>query len=583
MHCVKTSANPHAAANDAVHAGWSQDSSQVPNVWHANCRPTWPLGTNSVSSKLTATKHQHSMLQPAQQEPSNSNLHKQAPMLKLEPAAKKKLIDYPITKHTRPANNPYDSIGFEQQQQRQCLWLQGVSQCLSKLAGVSEEGKLLQRTLTVPWAWIARDLIQLLPVSSCYSYFMEDDDLFCQFLQQLTADNPQELSPAGAKMMASILCALAKADPHALAEYMEASSAVLRRVKDVCTALCNSNRSSEAADYAVNVAGCLLLHHKAGVRNARIKAAKKSMHLLLLLPPDQQSSACSELVRSHQSYLDVLLKLQDIPEPLGHSQVSWAVTVLERRLRIYKKASQRELSNICEWAVWATATTYSSGPCLQMVQLAVHANQLLQATTVRMPASTLSPLHKYTDFIWQACQPAKLDIEKADAHHKHDAHTVGMVYWVALLYSSSAQQHKHQAAGGASKHQMYSYLLHVTNSIQADMVDNASLQGMYRALHKLSPSMATNSQHQQPLRADLSSSHKNPAAASRPNETASKPTLFPMQATVVQGMVSYLQATQFPFVTCILAAFTSVAYATTATLCCCCFGSHVGKYTKSVV
>ena len=91
---------------------------------------------------------------------------------------------------------------------------------------------------------------------------------------------------------------------------------------------------------------------------------------------------------------------------------------------------------------------------------------------------------------------------------------------------------------------MYRYLLQVTNSIQADMVDNASLLGMFRALHKLSPGTTTVSQHQQPLRAPLLSSHETPAAASTPNETASKPTPFPNQATVVKGMVSYLQAIQ---------------------------------------
>ena len=379
------------------------------------------------------------MLQSAQQEPTVHVLHNQATMVKPEPTAKKQLTKYPVTIHPRPANNPYDSVGFDQQQQLQRPWLQGVSQCLSKLAGVSQEEKLQQQTLTVPWAWIARDLIQLLPVSSCYSYFMEDDDLFCQFLQQLTADNPQGLSQAGATMMASILCALAKADPHALAEYIEASPAHLQRIKDVCSALCSSNRSSEAADYAVDVAGCLLLHHKAGGRIARNKATKKAMHLLLLLPPDQQSSACSELVRSHQSYLDVFLKLQDIPEPLGHSQISWAIQNLKRRLKISKKASQKEVSNVCEWAVWGAATTYTAGPFLQMVQLAVQANQLLQqATTAKLHSSPLSPLHRYVDFVWQACQPAKLDILLADA--PQDDHAVSVVYFVALLYSSSAQQ-----------------------------------------------------------------------------------------------------------------------------------------------
>jgi len=415
-------------------------------------------------------------------------------------------------------NNPYDSVSFGQQQQAQQPWFQGVNGCLVKLAGITSDEQLQHNTLTVPWAWLARDLIQLLPASSCYSYFMEDDNLFCQFVQQLTADDVDNLSEPGARMLAGILCALAQHDSKALAEYIKASPAVLQRVREVCAALCNSNRGSDAAEYVVNVLGCLLVHHKSGVHSVSKQEAMKEALLMLLsaLPTNLQSSACTKLNEMDQSFPAFFLKIKHLRESLGHSQINLAAKHLARWSKTSKHASQKEASKLWEWPIWAAAATYQDTPTVMMVQLAVHANCMLQqADIAKLHATTLSPVYGYIGMMRQVCQPDKLSCVLANAHDHPEAHAVRMVYWVALLYST-AKRSISQAAGGNSKHQMYEYLSSVAISIPADAVDPACLQSMFCALHKLGLSMDTHGQYQLPrFTADiaLTSLHEQSIAA----------------------------------------------------------------------
>ncbi len=369
--------------------------------------------------------------------------------------------------------------------------------CLVKLAGITSNEQLQHSTLTVPWAWLARDLIQLLPPSSCYSYFMDDDNLFCQFLQQLTAVDVDTLSEPGARMLAGILCALAQHDSKALAEYIKASPAVLQRIREVCAALCNSNRGPDAAEYIVNVLGCLLVHHNFGLHSiSKQEAMKEALRMLLLLPTDLQSSACTKLIKMHQSFHALFLKMKHLPESLGHSQITLAAKHLERWSKTSKHASQKEASKLWEWPIWAAAATYQEIPTVMTVQLAVRANDVLQqANNAKLHATTLSPVFEYIGMMQQVCHPDKLNCVLARAHDH--PHAVRMVYWVALLYST-AQQSINQRAGGISKHQMYEYLLRVTISIPTDAVEPACLQGMFCALHKLGLSMDTHGQYQLP-------------------------------------------------------------------------------------
>lgn len=399
----------------------------------------------------------------------------------------------------RPANNPYDSESFGQQQQAEQPWLQGVNGCLVKLAGITSHEQLHHRTLSVPWAWLAGDLIQLLPPSSCYSYFMEDDSLFCQFLQQLTVEDVDTLSEPGARMLAGILCALAQHDSKALAEYIKASPAVLQRVREVCAALCNSNRGSDAAEYVVNVLGCLLVHHKSGVHSiSKQEAMKEALRMLLLLPIHLQSSACTKLIKVHHSFHAVFLKMKHLPESLGHCQITLAAKHLERWSKTSKHTSHKEGSKPWEWPIWAAATTYQDTPTVMMVQLAVRANHMLQhAVNAKLHATTLSPVFAYIGMMQQVCHPDKLNCVLARAHDCPEAHVVRMVYWVTLLYSTTKHSIR-QRAVGISKHQMYEYLLRVTISIPTDAIEPACLQGMFCALHKLGLSMDTHGQYQLP-------------------------------------------------------------------------------------
>lgn len=429
-----------------------------------------------------------------------TNAYSQSWVPKLEPIAQKQHHQYTSTHIDRPTNNPYDSESFGQQQQAEQAWLQGVNRCLVKLAGITSDEQLHHSTLSVPWAWLAGDLIHLLPPSSCYSYFMDDDDLFCQFLQQLTAEDVDTLSEPGARMLAGILCALAQHDSWALAEYIKASPAVLQRVKEVCATLCNSNRGSDAAEYVVNVLGCLLVHHKSGVYSiSKQEAMKQAFRTLLLLPTDLQSSACAKLLKMHQSFHALFLKLEHLPETLGHSQITLAAKRLERWSKTPKDASQKEASKLWEWPIWAAAATYQDTPTVMMVQLAVRANDVLQqGNNAKLHATTLRPVYEYIGTMRQACQPDKLRCALARAHDHPEVHAVRMVFWVALLYNNVPESIC-QRAGGISKHQMYAYLSRVTNGIPTDAMEPASLQGMFCALHRLGQSMDTHGQYDLPI------------------------------------------------------------------------------------
>lgn len=480
-----------------------------------NSQSSWPSATSSFNSSpvthWTAVSHQQRIFQPAQAEPW------QTPVIRLsDPPAKK---EYQVCLCKRPANNTYDCICFGQQHQAQQPWLRVVSDCLSKLAETSAEG-LQQETLKVPWAWIARDLIQLLPASSCYRCFLEDDDLFCQFMQQLTSNNVDILPEPGASMMARILCQLANQDPEALAEYTEASPAVLHRIKDVCSALCRANKSSDAAEYAVSVAGCLLVHHKADKRS-RQQAMKNSLHMLLLLPADLQNAACTKLMQPYQSFHALFLRLDDLPEPLWHCQISLAVESLEHRSKTFEKISHKDASSICQWSIWATAPVHHNQPLVKMVELAVRANHLLQQVqSARLSVTAVGTVQHYIELVRQTCQPDKLNSVLAAAQGQ-DGHAVRLVEWVACLYTNTRQS-EDPAAAGINNHEMLMYLLEVTNSIQADAL---SMQRISQALLKLDPNVHTHGQlSMQTADRNKSSSHKPPAAITKTGELTSKTT-----------------------------------------------------------
>lgn len=482
-----------------MHAGWSQGLHSLTRP-QAISQQSW-ASSNHSSHHVTAAKysHPHSTPQAALSTHLQTNAYSQSPVPKPEPIAQKQLHQYTSIRLDRPTNNPYDSKSFGQQQQAEQPWLQGVNRCLVKLAGITSDEQLHNSTLSVPWAWLVRDLIHLLPPSSCYSYFTDSDSLFCQFLQQLTADDVDTLSEPGARMLAGILCALAQHDSTALAEYIKASPAVLQRVREVCVALCNSNRGADAAEYLVNVLGCLLVHHKSGVYSiSKQQAMKQALCTLLLLPTDLQSSACAKLLKMHQSFHALFLKMKDLPESLGHSQITLAAQHFECWSKTHKHASQKEASKLWEWPIWAAAATYQDTPTVMMVQLAVHANAVVQqARNAKLHATTLSPVYEYIGMMRQACQPDKLNLVLANAHDHSEVHVARMVYWVALLYST-AQQSISQRAGGISKHQMYEYLSRVTSSISTDAMEPACLQGMFCALHRLGLSMDTHGQYQLP-------------------------------------------------------------------------------------
>lgn len=473
-----------------------------------NSQSTWPSSIRSFSSgPVTAVSHQQKTLQTAQAEP------RQTPVIRLLDALPK--TEYQVYLCKRPADNEYDCANFGQQYQAQHPWPGAISDCLSKLAKANTEGHLQQESLKIPWVWIARDLIQLLPANSCYRYFLEDDNLFCQFLQQLTSDNVDDLSEPGAKMMAAILCQLAKQDPEALAEYTEASAAVLQRITEVCSTLCKANRSSGAAAYAVDVAGCLLIHHTADIRNPKQQAMKKALHMLLPLPLELQNAACLKLMQPHQSFHTLFLRVEDMPEPLQHCQVSLAAESLERRLKDSKKISKKDASNICEWAIWSSAPVHHNQALVKMVELAVRAHHLLhQVKSARFNVAAVGTVQHYIQLMRQTCQPDKLNSVLAAAQDR-DRHAVQLVKWVACLYNST-EQSKDAAAAGITNHQIRMYLLDVANSIQTDTV---SMQQISQALLKLDPSVHTHGQlSMQKADRQEPSSHEPPAATTETGE-----------------------------------------------------------------
>ena len=491
-------------------AGLVQESKQARQ--QTNSQSSWSSAPGSFSSSLvTAVSHQQRTLQPAQAEPW------QTPVISSSNPPGNN--EYQVCLCKRPANNTYDCISFGQQHQGQQPWLRVVSDCLSKLAETSAKG-LQQETLKVPWAWIARDLIQLLPASSCYRCFLEDEDLFCQFMQQLTSNNVDILPEPGASMMARILCQLANQDPEALAEYTEASPAVLHRIKDVCSALCRANKSSDAAEYAVSVAGCLLVHHKADKRS-RQQAMKNSLHMLLLLPADLQNAACTKLMQPYQSFHALFLRLDDLPEPLWHCQISLAVESLEHRSKTFEKISHKDASSICQWSIWASAPVHHNQPLVKMIELAVRANHLLQQVqSARLSVTAVGTVQHYIELVRQTCQPDKLNSVLAAAQGR-DGHAVQLVEWVACLYTNTRQS-EDPAAAGINNHEMLMYLLEVTNSIQADAL---SMQRIFQALLKLDPNVHTHGQlSMQTADRNKSSSHKPPAAITKTGELTSKTT-----------------------------------------------------------
>ena len=481
------------------------------------------------SSQVTAVSQQHNTSQLAeagsQQQATN----------KPEPVAKKLLVTYQVNLCPRSADNPYDHVSFGQQLQHQRPWLARVSNCLDRLG--SSANQLQSEGLRIPWAWLARDLIQLLPTSSCYSHFLEDDDLFCQFLQQLTSDNLDNLSEPGAKLMAGILNQLAKQDPIALAEYTEASPAVLQRITEVCSTLCRANRSSHAAECAVGVLGCLLIRHKASVHNHSKQAMKKVLHVLLLLPANLQNAACTKLMQPHQSFHPLFLRMKEVPEPLQHCQVSLAVDSLERRSKSSKEISQTEASSICKWAIWATAPVHHNQLLVKMVELAVLAHHLLRQGKNAWPNVTaVGSVQQYIELMRQTCQPDRLNSVLAGAQDQN-GHAVQLVRWVASLYLV-VQQNTDPAASGISNHQMYSYLLGVKNSIQTNAV---SMPQLLQALHKLHPGTDSHGQPSTKMtdRRELNASEP-PAAATRKGELTFNDDLAPREAAAMKFVLSLL-------------------------------------------
>lgn len=503
-----------------MHSGWSETSRQASLQTISNSHQTGSGAGSFSSDQLSAVTYQQNNPQPTQAELL------QPATVRPDLLAKEARIKFSVHLHPRPANNVYDDISFGQQHQAQHPWLPSGYECLSKLAKTSTHDDLQQETLQVPWVWIARDLMQLLPVSSCYSYFMEDDDLYCQFVQQLTAEDVNVLSAPGARLMAEIVCELSQQAPKVLAEYVEASPAVLQRIKEICTALCSVQKRSDAAAYAVEVAGCLLVYHENDMHSCTKRTAiKKSLHMLLLLPADLQSSACTKLLQSHQTFQALFLRLGDAPAPLGQCMISLAVEHLERQVRITKRLSQKDANNICDWRIWVAAPNYLEGSLLQMIELAVYANQLLhQMHTTRLNVRAVGIVQQYVELVGQASQPDKLDMVLAGAQDDPTAQAVQLVIWTALLYSR-AQESTH-----CSKHDMYMYLKRVSDYTQADAV---SKQHMIQALCKLNPNVDRHSNRAVPH------SREPPAATLKPSEPASNSALPPAGAAIVQGVAVF--------------------------------------------
>ena len=512
------------SSNTATLAGLTPASEQARQ--QTNSQSGWSSATGSFSSSpVTVDSHQQRTLQPAQAEPWQTLAIRSS-----DPLANN---ENQVCLRKRPANNSYDCTSFGQQHQAQHPWLRATSDCLSKLAKTSTESHLQQESLKVPWAWIARDLLQLLPANSCYRYFLEDDNLFCQFLQQLTSDNVDDLSESGAKMMAAILCQLAKQDPEALAEYSEASPVVLQRIAEVCSTLCRANNSSGAAEYAVDVAECLLIHHKADKRSrSKQQTMKKALRMLLLLPADLQNAACTKLMQPHQNFHALFLKMEDLPGPLQHCQISLAVESMERRFKTSKTISQKDSSSICDWAIWAPV--HYNQLLVKMVELAVRAHRLLhQVKNARLNVAAVGRVQNYIDLMRQICQPNKLNSVLAAAQDR-DRHAVQLVKWVACLYTGT-EQSKDLAAAGITNHQMHLYLLEVTNSIQADAV---SMQRISQALLKLDASVHVHGRlSMQTTGRNNSSSHEPPAATTKTGELTFNTGVAPMQVVATEIML----------------------------------------------
>ena len=434
----------------------------------------------------------------AEQTPVLSSHQKQQPQPEVQ--TKKPLQQHVVTRCQRPTDNDYDATDFGEGQQGQDAWLQIVKQCLCKLADVGSEEEMQSILLTVPWAWLARDLIHLLPSSSCYCCFLEDDDLFCHFLQQLTTHSMEELSQPGARVMASILSDLAGQGQDVLPEYIQASPAILQRVQEVCTALCNYDEDDKAVGYAVIIAGCFLTRHGAAsavhnVSKPVQQALIAALDMLRVLPSHLQSSACTQLMDSQQVFLPLFMKLTTKPGPLGQSQFIYAVRLLERQHKRPRKLITKEAGDVRQWAVWEAQPSCSPQQMVKMIELAYHASQLLQQTEIckrELPAKKLSPIRKYIKLMLQVCQPEKLKARMSDAAEEDDAYAVSMVSWVALLVS---KQKTCQAVNDLDVRKIHKYLLEVGSTMRLDAVDAQSVQGMSAALEKLSPGKAAHKSH----------------------------------------------------------------------------------------
>lgn len=445
-----------------------------------------------------------------------------------EVQTKKPLQQHVVTRCKRPTDNDYDATNFGEGQQGQDAWLQTVKQCLCKLADVGSEEELQSIPLTVPWAWLARDLIHLLPSSSCYCCFLEDDDLFCHFLQQLTTHSMDELSQPGARVMASILSDLAGQGQDVLPEYIQASPAIFQRVQEVCTALCNYDEDNKAVGYAVIIAGCFLTRHGAAsavhnVSKPVQQALTAALDMLRVLPSHLQSSACTQLMDSQQAFRDLFMKLTTKPGPLGESQFIYAVRLLERQRKRPGKPTTKA-GDVCQWAMWEAQPSCSPQRMVKMIELAYHASKLLQQTGFcKLPAKKLSPMRKYIKLTLQVCQPEQLKAGMSAAPEEDTAYAVKMVYWVALLVS---KQNTCQAVNDLDVRKIHKYLLEVASTMRLDAVDAQSVQGMFAALEKLSPGKAAHkSYHMSPKDHDSipSTPHGQDAATNKQDESPMKP------------------------------------------------------------
>lgn len=355
----------------------------------------------------------------------------------------------------------------------------------------------------VPWLWLVHDLLRLLPETSCYTVLLEDSALLSQILQQLTDTDPDVLSGPGKKMLAQVISELAQEAPQRLASYAQTHSAILQRLKQVCTQLLDQSMPDDqdaheaaAKMYALKVASSLLTALPTDTdTKAQQRSLKLAASVVILLPQHLHNKAFTELLLPLPAMSQIYLQSKAVLDHQQLAHVRLAAALLKSHLSTTSTEGPGNAHKIGKWRVWRFQSPQATAaPELQVAtaQLACLANQFLRDSTfVKMQNSTRQSMTAFVDLVQDAFEPKLLQDRLREWHSSNkDAHTVSLVKWVALLYGN-AKQLGAAAPPTSYKGELLEHLDAAKATVNLQNVSKQQRKGLEQALQQLQQAMLT--------------------------------------------------------------------------------------------